>query len=80
MLEAPDAETFREWQQHPVTEWVMALCRKQADTMKSRWADLAWTEGLNETAFTEARVRADCYLALPESSFEDWKAIDDSEA
>lgn len=77
----PDAEQFKEWLQQPVTEWVMRLCLKHADALKGVWASQVWESGeSNPMALLEARVRADCYRALPESSFEDWKAIDDTEA
>ena len=77
----PDEKDFAEWLQHPVTEWVMRLCGKHAETMRDKWAALAWESGeLDATAFLEARVRADCYGDLASSTFEDWKVIDDTEA
>lgn len=77
----PSAEQFSEWMQHPVTEWVFAACLKHAGALKGVWAGQVWESGeINPQALLEARVRADCYRALPESSFEDWKAIDDTEA
>ncbi len=72
-------EEYADWLQHPVTEWVLGLMRHHADTIKDKWADLAWTSGeLEALAFTEARVRADCYLEIPNSSFDDWVNIDAS--
>lgn len=77
----PDAEQFKEWLQQPVTEWVFALCFKHAGAMRDLWATQVWeSREISPEGLLEARVRADCYRALPESSFEDWKAIDDSEA
>lgn len=77
----PDAEQFKEWLGQPVTEWVFAACLKHADAMRGKWAGQAWESGdLNHVAFAEARVRADCYRDLAVSSFDDWKAIDDTEA
>jgi hypothetical protein len=76
----PDERDFAEWCGHPVTEWIFAQVEKFAGQQKERWAGLAWDSGdLTPEAFAEARVRADCYLSLAQSSFEDWKAIDDSE-
>jgi len=70
-------EDYAEWLGHPVTEWVLGLMRGEAEAMKTKWANLAWETGeLEALAFTEARVRADCYLALPDTSFDDWKALD----
>ncbi len=74
-------EEFAEWQQHPVTEWVMKAMLGHAEAQKSIWAELAWEKGHVDTqTLTEARVRSHCYLAIPESSYEDWKAINDTEA
>lgn len=77
----PDAEQFKEWLGQPVTEWVFAACLKHADAMRGIWAAQVWESGeVDPQRLLEARVRADCYRALPDSSYEDWKAIDDSEA
>jgi len=77
----PDEEQFKEWLQQPVTEWVFAACLKHADACKAIWANQVWESGESDPqALLEARVRADCYRALPESLFQDWKAIDDTEA
>lgn len=76
----PNEDQFRDWMQHPVTEWVMALCAKHGLSMRDAWAAKAWESvELDEAAFLEARVRADCYADLATSSYEDWKAIDDSD-
>jgi hypothetical protein len=75
----PDEEDYRDWLGHPVTEWVVACMNKQAAAQKAKWAEMAWEGDLDPLLLNEARVRADCYLALPESSFADWKAINDTE-
>jgi hypothetical protein len=80
-LQRPDEADFKEWLQQPVTEWVIALCMRHAVSMQDKWAAQAWESGtLSPEAFLEARVRADCYRDLAGSSYEDWKAIDDTEA
>lgn len=76
----PDEADFNEWLGHPVTEWVLAVMRKMAARQRAEWSELAWQGDLNPQLLTEAKVRADCYLAIPESAFDDWKAIYDSEA
>lgn len=77
----PNEADFKEWQGHPVTEWVMWQVAAFAAAQKAKWADMVWDKGdLDPAAFNEARVRADCYLALSQSSYDDWVAIDDSEA
>jgi hypothetical protein len=78
---SPDEQAFKEWLEHPVTEWVHGLTRKFAEKQKAGFAETAWTSGeFNQRALDEARTRADCYLGLSETSYESWKAIDDSEA
>ena len=77
---APDIDDFNEWRGHPVTEWVFAMCTKQAGMMREKWAAQVWESGaVDPLALMEARVRADCYMALPDSSYDDWSAIDGSE-
>lgn len=77
----PTDEQFKEWLQQPVTEWVLAACLKHAGAMRGLWAARVWESGeIDPQRLLEARVRADCYRDLAASSFEDWKAIDDSEA
>ena len=79
MAYRPDEKEFRDWLGHPVTEWVLACVEKHAGALKDKWAEKAWQGDLDPLLLNEARVRADCYLALADSAFEDWKAIDDSE-
>ena len=79
-MQQPSEAEFREWQEHPVTEWVFAQVAKFAGQQRARWAGHSWTSGeLDPVAFAEARTRADCYMGLAQSSHDDWKAIDDSE-
>jgi len=75
----PDEADFKEWLAGPVTEWVIACMRKAAARQQAEWLALAWGGNLDPLLLNEARVRADCYLAIPDCSFEDWKAIDDTE-
>jgi hypothetical protein len=77
----PSEAEFKEWQQHPVTEWVFALVGKFSDAQKEHWAELAWiSEKSDQEGLMIAKVRADCYAALSSSSFDDWKAIDDTKS
>tara|TARA_R100001086_G_scaffold180400_5_gene100188 strand:- start:10704 stop:10940 length:237 start_codon:yes stop_codon:yes gene_type:complete len=75
----PSEDEYRDWLGHPVTEWVLACMKKAADSQKTKWAEMAWDGDLDPMLHKEAQVRADCYAAMPESSYEDWEAIDDSE-
>lgn len=74
----PDENEFKEWLVHPITEWVFGLMCQHGASQKDQWAEMAWGGKLDPLLLCEARVRADCYLALPETTYEDWKAIDDS--
>lgn len=76
----PSAEEFREWRGHPVTEWVMSCMSRFADEQKAKWSELAWKGDLDPVLLKEAQTRADCYRAIPDSSHDDWKAIDDPES
>lgn len=74
-------EEFAEWQQHPVTEWVMAAMRREAAAKKQEWADIAWDKGHVDTpTLTEARVLAESYLAIPDTQYEVWSSLNDSDA
>ena len=71
-------EEWAEWQQNPVTEYVLGLMRGWAERQKAAWADMAWREGdIDPLLLREAQVRADCYRELPDSSLEDWQAIEE---
>lgn len=74
-------EEFNEWRRHPVSEWVFGLVAKFADAQQAKVAQAAWQSGVADQAMLdEARFRADCYRGLSDSSFQDWKAIDDTDA
>ena len=71
-------EEFAEWRQHPVTEYVFSLMSGWAEQQKAEWAELAWTGNeVDPLLLREARTRADCYRELPNSSLEDWQAIEE---
>jgi len=75
----PTEDQFKDWQSHPVTEWVLRLCEKHGQSQREEWAKKAWEAGeVLPDVFQEARVRADCYDDLAKSSYEDWKTIDDT--
>lgn len=70
-------DDFKEWLGHPVTEWVIGKMRAKAAQQQTLWADMAWAGDLDPLLHNEAKIRADCYLAIPECTYEDWN---DSEA
>lgn len=76
----PTKDEFDEWRGHPVSEWVMGIMQAHAEKQKTMWADMAWNDGnIDPQALLEARVRADCYLEIPNASFEDWSNLSDPE-
>lgn len=77
----PSKEEFAEWRQHPVSEWVFGLMEAHAADIKDKWAGGAWqSEKLDEWALREARVMADCYRAIPDTAYEAWSALDDTDS
>ena len=73
-------EEYAEWRQNPVTEWVVAAMEKQAAGIKAKWAEAAWSASeVDERTLIDAQARADCYRAIPDSEYDDWRAIYDSE-
>lgn len=75
----PSKEDFAEWQKHPVTEWIIEMMRKAGEQQQSMWSSKAWSEGLDPTLYQEAKIRADCYEDIPNSTYEDWVQVDDTE-
>jgi hypothetical protein len=75
---SPEPEDYKDWLEHPVTEWVMAQMLGWAKLQKQRWADIAWdAEEVDPMLLREAQVRADCYESIPASPLEDWLSIEE---
>lgn len=75
----PTPEDFEEWRENPVSQWVFEQMRGHAECQKDMWAAMAWEmQDVSEDLLKEARVRADCYVEIPDSTYEDWIALDDS--
>lgn len=71
-------EEFADWQQHPVTEFVLKQMKAWAEVQQSEWAAIAWQKGeIDPLLLCEARTRADCYNEIPDSSLADWLAIEE---
>lgn len=74
-------DEFKEWLDHPVTEWVFAAVRKHAEAQQEAVGRIMWETGeANQRLLDEARLRADCYNALPETTYEDWSELNDPKA
>ena len=77
----PSEEDFSEWRQHPVSEWVFSQMSRFAEKQKQIWADHVWDKQEIDPLFlSEAKTNAAAYQAIPQRSYEDWKALDDTES
>ena len=80
-------EDFARWRDDPVTQMVFRAMGFAADAQKERWDAAAWGGGMARAEdlkdmLHELRVRADCYRALQELTFDDlarWLGIEDAE-
>lgn len=72
------SEEFADWQQHPVTEYVVGLMRRWAERQQAEWGAQAWdAENIDPLFLKEAKTRADCYRTIPDSTLEDWQSIEE---
>ena len=64
------AEDFREWREHPVTEWVLAALSAQATRQQAAWVQASWVQGASDPMLlTELRTRADAYEAIAQTDY-----------
>jgi hypothetical protein len=67
----PSREDFAQWLELPVTRFVMAAFRAQAQLCEATWHDQTWEAGIvDPKALTDLKARADTYMALEDSSYE----------
>lgn len=76
-MSQPSEDDYKEWLGHPVTEWVLGRLLLQAEQQKELWAEMAWQGNLDPLLHREALVRADCYKAIAESTYEDLHDTED---
>ena len=68
---APAREDFAQWKELPVTRFVMAAFRAQAQLCETTWHDQTWEAGaVDPNALVDLKARADTYMALEESGYE----------
>lgn len=81
----PLSEDFTAWLDQPVTKLVFRALRAAQDAQKAQWDAASWGGGQVRgealtTLLSELRVRADCYGALAEMTFDDvvsWLGIEE---
>ena len=81
----PLSEDFAAWLDQPVKKLVFRALRAAQDAQKAQWDAASWDGGERRAdqlkeLLAELRVRADCYGALSEMSFDDvteWLGIED---
>ena len=77
----PNEDDFKEWRQNAVTEWVFKCVLRHAERQKRLWANEIWERGTDDPAYlVAAKTNAAAYADIAQSSYEDWKAIDDTES
>lgn len=80
----PLSEEFSRWRDDPVTKLVLRALDAAVDAQKVQWDTASWQGGLVRAddlkdLLQELRVRADCYAALRDMTFEDiaaWLGIE----
>lgn len=76
MRHLPLNEDFARWRDDPITKLVFKALEAAAQAQKDQWDAASWHGGIVQaeslkTLLQELRVRADCYAALQEMTFED---------
>lgn len=80
----PVSEDFARWRDDPMTRLVLRALDAAAQAQKTQWDAASWQGGLVRAEdlkdlLQELRVRADCYAALRDMTFEDiaaWLGIE----
>jgi hypothetical protein len=56
-----------------MTKWVHVILRSAAEAQKAEWDKVSWEGGeASPLLLCELRTRADAYMALEETSYEQW--------
>lgn len=70
---APSRDAFDAWRDDPVTRFVMAGLKRNAEECKEAWFAESWEAGCADPLkLTAYRERADAVLSLVESNYEAW--------
>lgn len=69
-------EEFLAWYDDPVTQWVLAACRKAADECREAWIAETWKKGgvPDPMIRLELFTMADAYRALADTQYAGWLA------
>lgn len=72
-------DEFLLWREHPVTQWVLAAVVAGAEAQRAEWHRLSWEAGqADPLTLIELRTRADAYMALDETTYAQWRALNES--
>jgi hypothetical protein len=64
------ADDFAAWSENPVTKWVAAAYRKQADALKADWVALSWDQGCTDRERLIAmKAQAEAFEVIADPSF-----------
>lgn len=81
----PHSEDFTRWRDDPMTRLVLKALDAAAEAQKAEWDAASWQGGKVRAEdlrdlLQELRVRADCYHALRDMTFDDvaaWLGMED---
>ncbi len=77
---APTLDDFLQWQDSPVTQWVMRALAAASREQKAEWLRLSWEAKQSDPlALCELTTRADAYAAMAETGYARWCEINGDE-
>jgi len=75
-------DEFADWQDHPITKWVMGAAEIRAQQQQEAWLTASWgaaidLEKASDWLLTlhELRVRADTLRLIAEATLEDYRSM-----
>lgn len=64
-------EDYIEWKQHPVTETLFAVMRKEIARMEQEWLEASFRHNLNDPEMlSELRAKTQAYMEIMGAEFE----------
>ena len=76
----PTKEGFLTWRDNPVTQWAFRALQAAAEAQRQGWTKASWEEANPDPLLlTELRTRADAYLALEETEYDAFCAMNDQD-
>lgn len=69
--QAPKRDEWTAWRDNPVTEFVMAALRRNADEHADQWHEMSWVGGeADQQSLDALRYRADALRGIAEADYE----------